>query len=199
MVMRETEKISDAELVARIEKEGNNWDTESVSMLYRRYFRSIYCFALQRVKDPGASEDIRQDTVTAVIRAIKEKRIKDPQNLAAYVRGVCRNKVMNFLSQEERIERSDEMEGIADGRADALQSLVAEEEAKTLNNTKRALEECIKRLNQSRKNILILYFHENLSTSEIAGRIGITTGNARKQKHDALQALKKCLKKTVTK
>ncbi|MFQ6093692.1 MAG: RNA polymerase sigma factor [bacterium] len=195
--MKKTERITDVELVRRIEEEGDDWNTPSVTALYRKYFGSVYCFALQRVKNPEAAQDIRQDTLTAVIEAIKGKKVKDAQNLSGFVRGVCRNKVMHFLGQEERVERLNEMEDMAEDRGNELQRLVAEEEAEILDNKKRAVQECIKRLNQSRQNILILYFYENLSTAEIARRMGITTGNARKRKHDALAALKKCLKRKM--
>ena len=193
--MSESEKISDAELVEKIQEEGDNWNTESAAALYRRYFGSVYCFALQRVKDHETAQDIRQDTLTTVLRAIKANKIREPQNLSAFVRGVCRNKVMDFLGQEERIETLDEMEEVAEDRVDVLQQLIADEEATMLDKVKRAIRQCIKELKHSRQNILILSFYESLSPTDIARKIGITTGNARKRKHDALQALKKCLKR----
>ena len=191
--MSESEKISDVELVERIEGEGENWNTESVATLYKRYFGSIYCFVLQRVKSPEAAQDIRQETLTTVIEAIKAKKIRDPQNLSAFVRGVCRNKVMTFLGQEERIEMLDEVD-IVEDRVDGLQHLIDEEEARLFEEKKRAIHQCIKRLNQSRQNVLILSFYEDLSPGEIAHRLDITNGNVRKRKHDALKALRKCLK-----
>jgi len=193
--MGEINEMTDVELVERIQQEGDEWNTEGVTALYRKYFRSVYCFALQRVKSPEAAQDIRQDTLTAVIRAIKAKKIKDPQSLSAYVRGVCRNKVMAFLGQEGKVERLNEVGDMAEERTDALEQLISDEEATMLNKAKRAIRQCIKELNQPRQNVLILSFYDSLSATEIARRMNITAGNARKRKHDALQALRKCLKR----
>ena len=193
--MSESEKLSDIELVGRIEGEGENWNTESVAALYRKYFSRVYCFALPMVKDQEVAKDIRQDTLTTVIRAIKAKKIREPQNLSAFVLGVCRNKVMDFLGQEERVETFNEMENMAEDKTNALQQLIADEEATILDKVERAIRQCIKELNQSKQNMLFLSFYENLSPADISHRLGITPGNARKRKYDAILAIKKCLKR----
>ena len=59
------EQASDTELLVRVARR----DREAFEVLYRRYVRSIFGLALQRLRDRERAEDATQETFAAVWRS----------------------------------------------------------------------------------------------------------------------------------
>lgn len=185
--------MEDEELVKRIEDEGENWDTEAVAQLYRKYYPKVRLFALKRLRHKECAEDICQETLFSVIRAIKQKRLERPEKLSSFIYSTCNNKIQKLFRERKVVRPVDET--IPDKGKDPLAKLLAQEAQEKLEKNKELVEECIKELNQKRKNIIILTFYQKKSTAEIATELRISENNVRKRKHDALNQLRNCIER----
>ncbi len=150
--------MEDEELVKRIEDEGENWDTEALAQLYRKYYPKVRLFALQRLRHKECAEDICQETLFSVIKAIKQKRLERPVKLSSFVYSTCYNKIQK-LFRERKVGQSVD-ETIPDKGKEPLAKLLAQEAQEKLDKKKELVEDCIKELNQKRKNIIILTFYQ---------------------------------------
>jgi len=86
------EQASDTELLVRVARR----DREAFEVLYRRYVRSVFGLALQRLRDRERAEDATQETFAAVWRSAGSYR---PQRgpAAPWLYAVARNAVVDRL------------------------------------------------------------------------------------------------------
>lgn len=101
--------IDDRELLEEL-KRGSQSAFET---LYQRYFQRIYNFVYLRLRNHADSEEVVQETFTAVFRCIESYRGKS--TLSSWIYGIAKNTVNNHLrrarTEEARIERP-ESEGL---------------------------------------------------------------------------------------
>src|SRR5438270_6903270 len=86
------EQASDTELLVRVARR----DREAFEVLYRRYVRSVFGLALQRLRDRERAEDATQETFAAVWRSAGSYR---PQRgpAAPWLYAVARNAIVDRL------------------------------------------------------------------------------------------------------
>jgi RNA polymerase sigma-70 factor (ECF subfamily) len=83
--------MADAELVGAI-KEGSE---AHFNELYQRYFQRVYNFTFLRVRNHADTEEIVQETFTAVFRSIDAFR--GQSSLLSWIYGIAKNTVNNQL------------------------------------------------------------------------------------------------------
>jgi len=95
---------ADRKLVERI-RSGSELD---FNRLYERYFQRIYSFAYTRLRNHADTEEVVQETFTAVFRSIEAFR--GQSTLLSWIYGIAKNTVNNHLrrsrNQELRHERA---------------------------------------------------------------------------------------------
>jgi DNA-directed RNA polymerase specialized sigma24 family protein len=60
------------------------------------------CFAESRTRDPDLAQDIAQETLMAVIQALRNGQLRDAENLPGFVFGVARNVIGTALRNPMR-------------------------------------------------------------------------------------------------
>jgi len=97
--------LSDQELLEGLRRASEPHFNE----LYARYFQRIYNFVQGRIRNHADTEEIVQETFTAVFRSVE--RYRGQSSLLSWVYGVAKNTLNNHLrrarARDEKIERAE--------------------------------------------------------------------------------------------
>jgi RNA polymerase sigma-70 factor, ECF subfamily len=169
------DRAPDSELLVRIGAS----DRAAFDVLYRRYVRSVFGFALRRLRDRERAEDAVQETFAAVWRSASSYR-PERGSASAWLYAIARNAAVDRLRarNEPPMEPPDV---IADepGPADRA-------EASWVSwRVHRALEE----LSEREREVVELAYWSGLSQSEVASFLDIPLGTVKTRTRSALAHL----------
>jgi RNA polymerase sigma-70 factor (ECF subfamily) len=176
-------KPSDAELVGLAAKPGEGRQ-RAERLLCERFLPRVRRYAEHHLGDARAAADLTQDVMVAVIEALRERRIEDPERLGAFVLSTCRYLTWDENRDTRRQRRLAELLG-----GDA--GVVGEPALTSIDVIK--LEECMRRLPQREQRVVNLTYAEEWPADRIAKEIETTAGNVRVLRHRALAWLSECI------
>jgi RNA polymerase sigma-70 factor (ECF subfamily) len=160
-------------------------DDRLESELVDRFWGRIRLLAMRVLRDAAAAEDVAQETVRRVVEALRADRVRNRDALPGFVlqtaRNICMHHSRSSRRQGEamaRLERG--FAGHPSAEADPLQGLLSRERFEVLRTA-------IDRLDDSDRQVLWLFFGEDLDAAEVGRRLGLEAGAARVRKHRALQ------------
>ena len=151
-----------------------------VEELFVKYYNDALLYALSLTKNYPLAEEIVSDAFYSALRTADD----EVENFKAWLLKVCRNKFLNSLRKSKRIEELDEK--IADRRESLLDTIIRKEEY-------RSLYRAISLLNPSYKEIITLFYFEDLSIREISEIIGKSEIVVKVSLYRAREGLKKIL------
>ncbi|UCC83641.1 MAG: sigma-70 family RNA polymerase sigma factor [Gemmatimonadota bacterium] len=163
---------------------GSTSDLESEEL--ERLRAGLQMMALRALGDPEAAEEVAQETLTRVVRAVRAGRVKWGECLGGFVRGIARHVIADVFRARKR---STGLEAVAE-RANAAQPddpltiLILAEEQQRVG---RALSQ----LAEGDREILHLSFFAGLTPAEIAERLDEPVSRIRKRKSRALERLRR--------
>jgi RNA polymerase sigma-70 factor (ECF subfamily) len=144
----------------------------------------VRLFARRHLRDPHAADDFAQEILIVTLQALREGRVAKPESLGAFVLGACRMALRDVRRSAQR-------------RADLLQrfggDLEPDAPPEPPLDTAR-LEQCMARLGEQDRAVLVLTFYAEKSAAEIATELGLTAGNVRVTRHRALGRLHDCVR-----
>jgi RNA polymerase sigma-70 factor (ECF subfamily) len=154
--------------------------------LVARFWDRVRLFAARRVGDATAAEDIAQETLRRVVEALRAGRVENVDAMAGFVfqtaKHVCMHAHRSAGREAQAMRRLGDPSASGDVQPDALTSLVSEERRARVRT---ALESLAR---EDRDLLRALYF-DQLDTSELSARLGVSHGALRVRKHRALQRL----------
>jgi RNA polymerase sigma-70 factor (ECF subfamily) len=157
--------------------------------LASRFWDRVRLFALRRVRDAAAAEDIAQEVIRRVTDALRAGRIEQPAALPGYVFRtalyVCLHHGRSVGREARALDRFAGGSG-PQSADDALTGLITAERRATV---RLALE----RLAADDRELLRLVYFEQLEAPDIARRLGVTPEALRVRKHRALRRLAEAL------
>jgi len=128
----------------------------------------------KRLRSIAAIEDVRQETLTRVLRLLAEQRIHQPERLGALVNSVCNN----VLHEHHRLE-SREISA-ADGVSDAI----------ALRQMQQRVRQILDELSENNRRVLKALFLEERSKDEVCRDFGVNREYLRVLVHRAKQSFK---------
>lgn len=158
---------------------------DEASLLEALRPRLLY-FVLRRLRDRSLAEEIVQDTMIAVMQALRDDRFDDPANLPAYAFGVAKHLVSRTL----RTRTIETNPGVGPGQVDAPW-VEDSEAALLLEEQRQQVREALAHVSSSDRDILERTFVAEESLEEIAAATGTPYAAVRKRKSRALQRLRK--------
>jgi len=173
----------DAELVSRI-REG---DSEGLALLYERYKKRLFRTALAITDDQGAAEEILQDCFLKAYHSLSRVDCSAPLGpwLHRIVVNLSYNWVMKrrpwFVSVEEMIDRL------------VAAPQLSPEHAYERKELHRRLHETIKSLNIHHRLVVILFYLQGFSLTEIAYILECPVGTVKSRLHHARKILERKL------
>lgn len=158
-----------------------------------RFWGRLRLFALRRLGEMSAAEDVAQETLRRVGEAVREGRIQQPEALSGFVFQTARHICLQLHRRAGREARALSRAAIGEAPevvpcapADALTALIAEEQ-------RVAMRQALVRLDPGDTDLLRLAYYEQMGAEQIAVRLGTTAGAVRVRKHRALRRLAELL------
>lgn len=156
---------------------------EAFDKIYDKYLDRIYRFIFFRVSSKEQAEDLSSQVFLKALEYLGEKR--KINNLQAFLYQIARNLIIDFYRDKKEVVSLDREEAkeLQDGQLDISEKV----------NTKLEIEKIKKALTEIRdgyKEVIILYYLEELSIREIAQILEKNKGNVRILIHRALKALR---------
>jgi RNA polymerase sigma-70 factor (ECF subfamily) len=176
-------EASDAELARLIESAGDGAQLAEAT-LYRRFARRIELYGWRHLGSRSAGEDLVQQVILSVLSAVRGGRLQNPDSLAAFVLGTCRN-VVSDARRKARKQRDLERDGVQ-GDAVALPPVLDEADVVRLFG-------CMGALPEREASVVRMSFWEDRSADEIGERLCVSAGNVRVIRHRAIAKLAECL------
>ena len=160
---------------------------EDETLLIESYRPRLLYFALRRLRDRTTAEEITQDTLTAVLQALRDNRIEDPARMPGFIFGVAKNLVSKALRK-----RSIEADAASDPEQVVAGPWLEDPDAELLLEEQRQqVRDALNELSPADRDILQRVYVVEQSSEEIAAAIGIPGTAVRKRKSRALERLKK--------
>jgi RNA polymerase sigma-70 factor (ECF subfamily) len=128
----------------------------------------IYLKLRRRVHSRQLQEDIRQETLCRVLRAVREKDgLEDPRKFGAFVSGVCHYVTVELSRSESRYEP-------AERSLEEQRDTGEDPDARLINAQRRELvSKILSRLDQRDRGLLRAVFLEELSSAEVCRRFQV--------------------------
>ena len=93
MAAQHDDPVEDALLARRIAASS---DPDAEAALCRRLLPRIRAYGLRHLGQPADAADLAQQVMVVVIEALRANRVKEPDRLAAFVMGTCRNTMLDW-------------------------------------------------------------------------------------------------------
>lgn len=164
-------------------------DREAEREVCNRLLPAIRAFARRRLR-PSSAEDFAQEALLLLVESMREGRVREPERLASFALGICRNLAREGARVDERREALLAKYGLADG------DLV--EEQAPLDVHRGHLEDCFSQLTERARKIIRATFCDDDSDAEIASALGLSDANVRVIRHRSLAALRSCLERPIS-
>jgi RNA polymerase sigma-70 factor (ECF subfamily) len=175
---------SDRELAVRVA----GGDASAEVELVRRLAPRVRLYGLRHLRDASAADDLVQDALLLTLERLRAGRVRQPDRLASFVFGACRLLVRNQRRGQRRrgalLERFSG-EFAQEARPDPLR----------LDELR--LRDCLMRLAERERGVLVLTFYAEEPAGAIAARLGLSLDNVRTVRHRALGRLRQCVQRGV--
>ena len=144
----------------------------------------IKAFALANGADPQTSDDLVQEVLWGVIRALRDRRVQQPEQLAGFVWGTARNLLRDRLRMRAR-DKTTSLAPSADFPRPAREQHEFERN--------HAAQQAIAMLEPHEREVPLLSLVDGLGPEEIADRLGILPDAVRQRKSRAMRKLSELL------
>ncbi len=164
-------------LVARIRA----GDSGAEEQLIHTYRRGVLVITTARTHDPEVARDITQEVMIAVLKALRAGQLRESNKLSAFIQGIARNLVNNYLRTRAR-RAEDDLEGVELPGPNPTDELERAERQRLLRRE-------LDTLNATDQQILLLAFVDGHSLAEVARRVGMSHEAVRARKSRAVKRL----------
>jgi RNA polymerase sigma-70 factor, ECF subfamily len=175
------EDVDTARLVHRFQA----GESDVFALLYMRYFDRVYSYLRAVLNDPHEAEDAAQQVFTGLLRSLQSYERRQ-QPFRAWLFVIVRNQALNLLRDRSRIKTEDPLE-LAERREQGTENAELPVLDWMLDTE---LTMFIERLPSAQRQVLLMRFMLDLTTSEIAQILGRAPADVRKLQHRALMYLR---------
>lgn len=141
----------------------------------------IRLYGLRHLRDEQAAADLVQQVLMITIESLRAGKVRERDKIESFVLGTCRMVVLDIRRGGARRERLLEQ---------YLPPVSAfPEPAPDLDQ----LAECLGRLAERERSVVMMTFYEEHSSESLAGALGLSNENVRVIRHRALGRLRKCM------
>lgn len=163
-------------------------DIDSImELLVERYGDQVYRYCRRMLGNDVDGEDVSQVVFVQVLQGAKE--LNAVRNMQAYILGIARHRCLDRLKAMRRAPQMSDLEEVRD-----VADPVAPSPAITQDQrVRKALDECLDRLDERSRAAVVLRFHDELSFDEMSAATSDTPGALRVRVARALPALRRCL------
>lgn len=171
--------ITDEKLIAAIA----NDDYTSYNKLFVRYYSRLCCYVYRLLGEKEDAEDVVQDLFLTLWNNRSKMEIEE--NVSAYLYKMAKNLALNHIRTKANYR------SLLENQQDTL-SYYEENQLET-EEFRIILYDCIDRLPERCKEVLLLHRVKGLKQKEIADQLSISVKTIKNQIWSSLQKIKKCM------
>jgi RNA polymerase sigma factor (sigma-70 family) len=176
---------TDDNLVAQIvaaQRDGDRDATKRlVEVLYRKHSGAVYA-RLASLASSSQVDDLAQETW---IRILEKLHLYKEGNFRAWALTVARHHFLDSVRMKRSSQLKSEID-VADASSDR------EREQATRSEWAQILRECMAKLNERHRDVVVGIIYEQSDYQALCSKLGITTNEAYKLKHEAKELLATC-------
>ena len=179
---------SDAELITAI---GNGDQMNSaIFFIYQQYASTIQSFILANSGTSQDAEDIFQETVVTFIDLVKKNKFRGEAAVKTFLVAIARNLWLNELKKRVHSEKREKLfETSRELTEMDVSQYIADREMK------QQFVDVLKKLGESCKKLLMLFYYENLSMKDMLQHLPYENEQVvRNKKYKCLQSLTELIK-----
>ena len=163
---------------------------QALKELYRAYSRTIYAFALVRLRDAADAEEVVVDTMHEVWR--HPDRFRGESKFSTWLLGIARHKLLTLLRnrdpEHEEIETFEET--LESDDASAFDVLAQKQRREGVRH-------CMDKLPEEQRECLHLVFYEGYGLAEVAAVQSCPENTVKTRLFHARRKLKSCLQRML--
>jgi RNA polymerase sigma-70 factor (ECF subfamily) len=154
-------------------------DAGAEDELVRQFRGGLVAVMRARTRDPHAARELAHDTLLAVIAALRQGKLRDPERLAGFVHGVAKNVLASHYRRH-----AGEPATVPLGDQDWPRPEPADQEER---ERREILGRAVAELGPLDRQVLELSLVQGLQPTEIARRLGLTPDAVRMRKMRAVR------------
>lgn len=171
--------MEDKEILARI----RTGDEKALDFLYKKHYRMMMKMIVRNSGSEEEARDIFQDALVVFWEKVMADKLVLTSKISTYLYSICQNLWRKELDRKGR-HSSEAVESVDDTDPDR------QERIDVVNR-------CISSLNESCRQILVLYYFDKMSMAEIAEAMGFANADtAKTKKYKCKQELDNKIKST---
>ncbi len=178
----------DAALARRVGEAAPTIDRGAEAELCRRLAPRVRLYGLRHLGNTAAAADLMQQVMLMMIERLRAGLLREPERLASFVFGICRMVVLELRRGQARRERLLEAYGEA----------LSPPEATPPNLDRARLAQCLERLSERERTVLLLTFCDDVPADALARELGLSPANIRVIRHRSLARLRACVTEEST-
>lgn len=166
-------------------------DTGQFELLYSQIINKVYFWCYTVAGDETIANDMSQEAIIKIYNKIKE--VKHPEYFTSWMYRVVRNSCITYLRNNKKY--TTEMLYSEDFN-DSFEETIEEErddnlpeEAYNLKETKELIRSFIDKLPRMQREVIVLYYLEEFTTTEIAETLNYNIGSVRSRLHSGRKNL----------
>ncbi|RMF43149.1 MAG: sigma-70 family RNA polymerase sigma factor [Planctomycetota bacterium] len=163
-----------------------------------RFGDAFYRYAVVRLRDPHAAEEVVQETFMQGIERLGQYRGDAP--IDCWLRAILRRKIVDWIRVEERHRNNEKAlaaeAGWFDGDDQLIPSSLTTNEPSgqvELAEIWRVVRQCLERVPRGLADVFVLHAMEHMEPKEICKELGITPSNLWVRMHRVRLALARCV------
>jgi RNA polymerase sigma-70 factor, ECF subfamily len=174
----------DAALARRIAAAGPARDAAAEARLYASLAPRVRLYGRKHLRDAQRADDLVQDVLLMAFERLARGEIREPERIASFVLGACRQKVIDWRRGESRREIL--------LRTYASDVAPSDEGVEPPPETQR-LTRCLDSLPQRERSVVLMTFYDESPADAVAAALSLSAGNVRVIRHRAVERLRRCL------
>lgn len=159
-------------------------DIGSYEEIVKRYQRPLFSFIHHMIEDDGLCEDLVQETFIKIYKSID--RIDTSRKFSTYAFEIAKNAAFSYLRGLRKLVSLSKVD--IEGDEDLYERVVNEHE-------ERKVREAVSKLKKSYKDVISLYYFEDLSYEETANKLKLPINTVRTHLRRARLVLRKTYEK----
>ena len=165
-------------------------DQERLAVLWTRAQPAVSAYVSSLVPDFHQTEDVLGQVAAVLVRKFSEYDPTEP--FVNWAMGIARYEIL-----KHRGRQASDKHVLANDLVAAIHG-VYEELSEEWDPRRRALQECLQRIEGRGREALVLRYTHNVKPKNIAGRLGMTAGAARALLHRVRGELRRCIDRKLT-
>jgi len=176
--------------VALLKRIGDK-EMAAVEILYRRYEKTLYRFAIKKLNNELDAAEIVNTVMLEVWNTAA--RFEGRSKVSTWLIGIANHRIIDHMrKQKSNHVAIDEVDAIADEKDSIDMHKVV-----SAAQHRRFIDDCLRKLSGEHKQAMELLFFKEATYEEIATSMSCSTGTIKSRIFHAKKLLKKCLEKRI--